>query len=135
CGATEYGASGVAPSLLKPLQEALRSGLEKIGSPGGSVQLRKYISDALRIGRGLDCSEEDVIIVNGVEQARAFAARLFVDPGTTVAIEDPCPLSVKNLFYTFGGNLVPVPVDESGLVIEELERAQRPALLYITPSA
>ena len=136
--ATEYGADAVAApvaaALLKPLQNALVH-MDKIGSPGGNVELRRHICAALRLSRAINCTEEDVIIVNGVEQARAFAARLFVDPGTTVAVEDPCPFSVKNLFYSFGANLAPVPVDESGLVIEELERLQGPAMLYVTPSA
>jgi GntR family transcriptional regulator / MocR family aminotransferase len=132
--ATESGAPPLSNVLLKPLQSALLN-MHSIGSPGGRVELRRQVSDYLKVSRGLNCSEEDVIIVNGIEQARSFIARLFVDAGTKVAVEDPCPLSVKNLFLSFGAELVPIPVDESGLVIEELERSGAPALLHLTPSA
>lgn len=74
-----------------------------------------------------------IIIVNGIQEALNIVARLFVDKGTPVAIENPCYQGALSTFESYGAKMLPVPVDQNGIRTDELP--DRPvSLIYVTPS-
>jgi GntR family transcriptional regulator / MocR family aminotransferase len=86
--------------------------------------------------RGVNVQPEQIIIVNGSQQAADLVTRLFVEQGEYVGMEDPCWVGAKTIFESQGARLWPVPVDEEGIRVSELCRPETPSmkLLYVTPS-
>lgn len=101
----------------------------------GYRPLRQAIADYLGRSRALQCSPEQVIIVNGSQQALDLIARLTLDAGDWVAMEDPGYLGARYCFAGQGANLQPLSVDREGLNVEALAQFDQPfKLLYVTPS-
>src|ERR1044071_6021271 len=82
--------------------------------------------------RGISCSPDEIIVVNGSQQGLDLCARLLLEPGDEVAVENPCYLGARRVFEACGARLRPVRVDGEGLVCSELGDAAR--LVYVTPA-
>ncbi len=83
----------------------------------------------------MHCDPNRVLVVSGSQQAIDLVARLLLDRGDAVALEDPGYLGARQAFLAQGAALYPVPVDESGIVVEVLAKATLPVkLVYVTPS-
>ena len=101
--------------------------------PLGHLPLRRAIAAHLRSARGARCETEQVAIVSGVQEALDLAARLLVDPGDRVCLEDPGYGGAARAFSSAGARLVPVAVDAEGLVMDRV-RLQGARLVYVTPA-
>jgi GntR family transcriptional regulator/MocR family aminotransferase len=87
------------------------------------------------ISRGIHCSPEQIIIVPGTQGGLDLAARLLLNPGDPVWMEDPGYPKARGAFLGSGAQLIPVPVDHEGLVVEAgIARAPQARLVYLTPS-
>jgi GntR family transcriptional regulator / MocR family aminotransferase len=64
-------------------------------APEGAAELRSELQGYLLRARGLSCSQEQIIIVQGAQQAIDLCARLLVDPGSEVLMEEPCYLGAR----------------------------------------
>ena len=105
------------------------------GRPEGEPALREAIADYLRRARAVDCRAEQVIVVQGSQQALDLVARLLVDPGDVVVVEDPAYQGARKVFRAAGGRLVAAPVDGEGADLSRLPPAADAArLVYVTPS-
>jgi GntR family transcriptional regulator/MocR family aminotransferase len=104
--------------------------------PLGYKPLREAIARYLTQSRAVKCEADQVVIVSGSQQALDLIARLLLDRGDSVAIEDPGYLDARHTFQAQGANLVSVPIDESGMIVEHLSTntATRIKLVYVTPS-
>ena len=101
----------------------------------GYQPLRAAIADYLRRSRAVQCSLEQVIIVNGSQQGLDLMARLTLDPGDWVAVEDPGYLGARRCFSSYGAQLQAIAVDAAGLAVNTLRHYDQPfKLLYVTPS-
>lgn len=102
----------------------------------GDPKLRAAIGSYLGRSRAVRCSPDQIIIINGSQQAIDLATKVLLDRGDTVAVENPGYLGARRAFLAQGARLVPIPVDESGIVVEKLESktASRAKLIYVTPS-
>ena len=100
--------------------------------PLGYRPLREAIADYLRTSRGVRCSFEQVVIVSGVQEALDLTVRLFLNPGDRLCMENPGYIGASCVFDAFGAQVVPAPVDDSGMVLNN--RSVRGArLIYVTP--
>lgn len=102
------------------------------GPTEGLPQLREALARYLQRSRGVRCTAEQVVIVNGSQQALDIAARVLLNPGDKVAIEEPCYQGARAVFAANGGEIVPVRVDEEGIVVSEIPAGTR--VIYVTPS-
>ncbi|HMV48227.1 MAG TPA: PLP-dependent aminotransferase family protein [Blastocatellia bacterium] len=102
----------------------------------GLPHLREAIASYLARSRAVRCTAEQVVIVNGSQQAIDLITKLLIDRGDAVAVENPGYLGARRAFLAQGAKLLPVPVDENGLVTERLETrlADNARLIYVTPS-
>lgn len=107
--------------------------LTEYRDPAGLPELRQAIADHLAAARGVSVSSDQVIITAGSQSALNLVARLLVREGTPVATENPCYQGAAFLFESHRARMVPVPVDEAGLDVEQLPR-QGVMLVYVTPS-
>ncbi len=101
--------------------------------PLGHRPLRGAVAAHLRSARGARCEPEQIAIVSGVQEALDLAARLLVDPGDRVGIEDPGYGGAARAFSAVGARLVPVPVDGEGLVVDA-RRLRGARVVYTTPA-
>ncbi len=90
------------------------------GEPGGYRPLREEVAGFLARSRAVRCTPEEVVIVNGTQQALDLLARVLLEPGDRVGIENPGYPSARQLFASQGIRFVPVSVDQEGMVVEEL---------------
>lgn len=122
--------------LVKYVDRALDSSTA-LTDPAGVLELRQQIASWIALTRSIQCEPADVIIVSGKRQAQSMVARLFGGARRTLLLEDPSSSDTKAVFSNFGWELAPIPVDESGLVIEELSTYTRaaPTAAYVQPSS
>jgi GntR family transcriptional regulator/MocR family aminotransferase len=99
----------------------------------GDAPLRETLARYLARARAVNCTPEQIIIVNGSQQALQLCAQVLVDRGDMVALEEPGYLGARQAFLMHGARLHPVPVDEAGVRLEALPD-EAAKLLYVTPS-
>ncbi len=105
------------------------------GEPAGQRRLRELIASYLATSRGVRASAEQVLILTSAQMGLDLSARLLTDPGDAVWIEEPGYLGARGALTAAGAQLVPVPVDGEGLIVEAgvaLSPAAR--LSYVSPS-
>jgi GntR family transcriptional regulator/MocR family aminotransferase len=103
------------------------------GATEGEADLRVELQGYLLRARGLSCTPDRILIVQGAQQAIELCAKVLVDPGDRVVLEEPCYLMARRTFESIGARVVATPVDDQGLVTSALPR-MRSALAYVTPS-
>jgi 2-aminoadipate transaminase len=82
---------------------------------------------------------ERLLITSGGMQGLDLACKLFVDPGDLVAVESPTYTNGSATVLSYEGEVLEVPVDENGMVVELLpelvQRAGRtPRMIYVIPN-
>lgn len=102
--------------------------------PEGEALLRRALQGYLARARGLACDAEQIVIVQGSQQAIDLCARVLLDPRDAFAFEDPGYLMARRCFEATGAKLLPVPVDDHGLETARLPDDDRVRLAYTTPS-
>jgi GntR family transcriptional regulator / MocR family aminotransferase len=98
----------------------------------GSATLREAICTHLQRSRAVACDASQVIIVNGSQQALDLVARVLVERGDRVGIEDPGYQGTRDILQAAGARLHPVPVDREGLNPAGLPGSLR--VVFVTPS-
>src|SRR5262245_33415557 len=103
----------------------------------GYPPLREYLAGHL-LRMGVEVRPEEILIVNGSQQGFDLVARTLLDPGDFVAIGQPSYPPAMQVFRAFGAQLLPIPLVNGGLSVDQLERVlerQSPKLVYCQPSA
>jgi GntR family transcriptional regulator/MocR family aminotransferase len=100
--------------------------------PLGYRPLREAVADYLNTSRGVRCSPEQVAIMSGVQEALDLAARIFLNPGDRVCMENPGYIGAAMVFESVGAKIVAMALDEEGIQLRA--PALRGArLVYVTP--
>jgi GntR family transcriptional regulator / MocR family aminotransferase len=87
----------------------------------GNYHLRDAITRHIALTRAVVCAPDDVLVTSGAQQAFDLLARILVVPGeTVVAVEDPGYPPMRVAFAAAGARLVPVGIDDQGLVVEQI---------------
>jgi GntR family transcriptional regulator/MocR family aminotransferase len=102
------------------------------GDPAGHPGLRQAIARHIGLARGVQAGAEEVVVTNGTQQAVDVVARVLLAPGDRVAVESPGYGPPRRLMASLGAEVVGVPVDDQGLVVEAIPPRTR--LVYVTPS-
>ena len=105
------------------------------GSAMGHEPFREAVAAYLRTARAVRCETDQIMAVSGSQQALDLAARVLLDPGCEVWVEEPGYGGARAALTMAGARLVPVPVDGQGLdVAAGIARAPRARAAYVTPS-
>jgi len=102
------------------------------GPAAGSAALREAIAIHLRRARAVDCDASQIIVVSGSQQALDLIARVLIERGDRVAVENPCYQGTREILRAAGAALAPVLVDADGIDPAKLPEAAR--LVFVTPS-
>lgn len=99
----------------------------------GRPLLRAAIARHVAYSRAVVCTEDDVVVTSGAQQAFDLLSRVLVKAGRTkVAVEDPGYPPLRAALLAAGAQLVPIPVDDEGLIVDRLPPDVR--LVCVTPS-
>jgi GntR family transcriptional regulator / MocR family aminotransferase len=139
-------ASGIGDANLFPVDDfrkviqgvLKRDGMTALeyGDKEGYRPLREMIVQILG-SQGLHTQIEHVMVTAGSQQAISLISQILLKPGDTVVVEKPTYGGALNLFRSIGANIVSVPVDEKGMVVEQLApllAAHQPKLIYTIPN-
>ncbi len=99
--------------------------------PQGYPPLRAALQSYLWRARGIRCTCDQIVIVNGSQQGMDLCARLLLDPGDRFIMENPGYLHARQSFESVGGVGISISVDQEGLQTGSLPSAR---LAYVTPS-
>jgi GntR family transcriptional regulator/MocR family aminotransferase len=102
------------------------------GDPAGHPGLRAAVARHVGLSRGVRADPADLVITNGIQQAIDLVGRILLDQGACAAVEDPGYPPPRRLLESLGARVVPVPVDDEGLVVDALPGDAR--LVYVSPS-
>src|SRR5262249_15292414 len=105
----------------------------------GPPETRAAVASWLRRSRAVRCEPEQVLIAGSVQQMLALLARLLVEPGQRLLVEDPSYTGFHAAFLAEGADLEAIPVDREGLRVDALPERERaaadaPRLVIVTPS-
>ena len=117
------------------INHALRQESETRGRYGlteGLLDLRKAVAGFAGFTRGVRCSEHDIVITHGAQQAIDLISRVLLEPGAVVAVEEPGYPPARELFESQGAEIVNIPVDDQGMVVDAIPAGCR--LIYTTPA-
>jgi GntR family transcriptional regulator/MocR family aminotransferase len=104
------------------------------GDPAGAPELRRALASYLRRARGVRVTPEQILVTQGTQQAIDLVARVLVDPGDRIVLEEPCYRGFSLALRAHGARLDPVPVDSHGLRVEDLVDSGPARGVCVTPS-
>ena len=107
--------------------------LTEYGDPAGYAELRTAIAEHLGPARGMVTHSDQVIITSGSQDGLNLFCRLFKGSDYPIYIENPCYQGAAYLFEQTDHDIIPIPVDENGLDVDQLPR-NRGGIVYVTPS-
>lgn len=103
------------------------------GWPPYRAQTAKFLHDEI----GIDVQENQILPTTGSTQAVDLLLKALIDEGDTVLVEGPSFLGSLQAMKLYGAKLVPVDMDEGGIMLDALEDAvkkHKPKLLYTVPN-
>ncbi len=103
--------------------------------PLGYRPLREAIARYVRTSRAVRCEADQILIVSGSQQGFFTAAQALVNPNDSVWVEEPGYSGSKGVMMYLGHKIVPVPVDDEGIQVEQGIQLQADArMAIVTPS-
>lgn len=102
--------------------------------PAGDSSLRRALQGYLGRARGIACDAEQVVVVNGSQQAIDLCARLLLDRDDAFVFEEPGYLMARCCFEATGARFIAAPVDEYGLDTNRLPADDGIRAAFVTPS-
>ena len=95
-------------------------------------ELRRQLVDHLRLTRGLVAEPRDVFVFAGINAAIRTLTKAVAHPEQALAFEDPGYATGRRAFVSAGSPVRPVPVDDEGLVVDQLRPDDWG--VYVTPA-
>ncbi|MDF2988164.1 MAG: transcriptional regulator with domain and aminotransferase domain [Eubacterium sp.] len=125
---------------LKIIQnELLEKYREKVFMPtpvDGCSELKNTIKAYLQ-QKGINAGLKQIMVTSGSQQAVEFFARLLIEPGDVVLVEEPTYIGAIQAFESYDARLIGIPMDEEGIRLDILETClvkYRPKFIYTQPN-
>jgi DNA-binding transcriptional MocR family regulator len=102
----------------------------------GHTPLRETLARWLA-SRGIHAKPSEVLVVSGSQQGLDLLARVMLDPGDAVVVEEPTYIGALQVFRSSRARMIGVPVDEHGMRVDVLAAVlehHRPKLIYTLPT-
>ncbi|AKN30678.1 aminotransferase [Clostridium carboxidivorans P7] len=121
-----------APELfpVKEMEGIMQKVLERDGkvalqysSTEGFKPLREVIAKQRMTPAKVNVTADDIAMTTGSQQGIEFSAKVFVNEGDVIICESPSYLGAINAFKAYMPKFVEVPMDEHGMIMEDLEKA------------
>ncbi len=105
--------------LARQSSQAQRTARAHYLDPAGDPDLRQAVAQWLWASRGIRCDAAQVVVCSGSQQGIDLIARLLLDVGDEVLVEDPGYPGIRASLLGHGAQARPVPLDDSGLCITQ----------------
>lgn len=108
----------------------------EMGNTRGFEPFLRYLPTFL-MRRGMQVAPDQVVVVNGIQQGIDMIARLFVNPGDTVIVEETTYRGALRVLNALGAEVIGIPVDRDGMRVDALETVlerKRPKMIYVIPT-
>jgi len=129
--------------MIGEFEEACRHVLTRNGTRAlqygiteGYPPLRQYLVEKMR-EYGVAAEPDNILIINGSQQALDLIGKVFVDPGDLILTEGPTYLGAIQAWRAYQARFVTVPLDDDGIRTDKLEEAlQRHPVkfIYVLPN-
>ncbi len=143
-----FGGGLPAPELFptKAIAAATQRVMDRNGAAAlqysvteGIPEMRRWVAERLTWRTGHVFEADAVTIVNGSQQALDLIARIFLDPGDHVVLENPSYLGAIQAFDGYQARYLTVNTDDNGIVPESLEQLLEhadpfPKFVYLIPN-
>ncbi len=103
----------------------------------GAWDLRALVAERMYALGCRDVDARNIMLLSGAQQGIDFLARLFINPGDAVALEDPVYPGALQTFDLCAPHYLPIPIRAGGLDLDALEAVlghEQPKFLYIVPT-
>jgi DNA-binding transcriptional MocR family regulator len=126
-------------ALARAAQERFQQGdtsFLQYGLEQGDGYFRLSLARFLSRNYHLSIEPESIFITAGVSSALDLLCTCYTQAGDTIFVEEPTYFLAPKIFADHRLDIVSIPVDENGLIIEALEeklRRYRPKFLYTIP--
>ncbi|HEX8149896.1 MAG TPA: PLP-dependent aminotransferase family protein [Pyrinomonadaceae bacterium] len=139
-------AGGLPAPEVFPVEDLARAHAEVFAEEGAQAcqysttegwgPLREWIAARMRKRGVAGAAPGRVLVTSGSQQGIDLVAKIFLDPGDCVVVEDPCYLAALQVFRGFEAETLAVGSDDEGLRVGEVERAierapRRPKFIYV----
>jgi len=127
---------------VKEFQAACNAVLEQHGAQAlqystteGYKPLREMIARH-NARYSVEVTADNILITSGSQQALDFIGRLFINRGDYIVVESPTYLGALQAWNAYGAQYISIPMDEDGMIVDELESALRkgPKFIYVLPN-
>ena len=133
-------AGGLPAPEVFPVEELARAHAEVFAEEGAAAcqysttegwrPLREWIAERMRKRGIVGAAPERVLVTSGSQQGIDLVAKIFLDPGDPVIVENPSYLAALQVFRGFEAETLAVGSDDEGMLVGEveqaIERARRP---------
>lgn len=123
-------------SIISELVSEKGGCLFDCGPTAGHYALREYLADFMK-NRGVETEPEKIIILSGSQQGLDLVAKVFLEPGDVVVVEEPSYMGALQVFGAAGARIFSVPLDGEGMRVDILEQVlsrYQPKLIYTLPT-
>jgi DNA-binding transcriptional MocR family regulator len=107
------------------------------GAEQGDGYFRRSLAGFLSRGYGHAVDHESLFVSNGISSALNLICDLFTRPGDVIFVEEPSYFLALRIFTDHDLTLVPIPIDQDGLIVAALEEKlthYQPKFLYTIPT-
>lgn len=143
-----FGGGLPAPELFPTdeIAECTREVMRDVGSlalqysvTDGIPELRAWVAQRLTDKMDAEFESNEVLIVNGSQQGLDLIAKIFIDPGDHVVLENPSYLGAIQAFDAYQARYLVADTDEQGMIPESLEHVLAhaeplPKFVYLVPN-
>ena len=106
---------------IRVLEESGTNALQ-YSTTEGYTPLRVKIAERMNKRYGTYLTERNILIICGSQQGLDFTGKIFINDGDVVLCESPTYLGAINAFNAYRPNMLEVPTDNEGMLLEQLER-------------
>lgn len=132
-----YPVEAIKESFIQVLDKEGKEALSYC-STSGYGKLREIIAKRMSDKFDLHYKIGEVVITSGSQQALDMSSMLFINKGDVVLFETPSYLGAVNALKAYEAELVALPTDREGLILDSLKEAldrygDRVKLIYVIP--
>ncbi len=129
--------------MIREFEEACRHVLAHDGARAlqystteGHPPLRQYLVEKMR-EYDVPAEPENILLVNGSQQALDLIGKIFINPGDVILTEEPTYLGALQAFRSYQARFATAPLDEDGIQTDKLEEVlkhTRVKFIYALPN-
>lgn len=122
---------------LKKIFDIYPKALSTYSPVQGDEELRNRLAQYFQEQHGFYLSSDEILITSGGQQAIDLIARVYIQPGDPILIENPTYSAAIDLLKGYGAQLIAIDIGPFGYDLHQVEHAMqtwKPKLFYLNPT-